>query len=122
MNITRHQVDITTDGSGAGTGYTPVVSGRVLNVIYVKNNFADTVDFTVTTEKLGQNVWTEANVTANKTVAPGQPTHTQAGVPVVQGETSSPVNDYLPVANDRVKVVVANGGNATTGRFYVIIG
>lgn len=46
MYCERHTIALTTNGSGAATGYTPVVSGRVLSVVYAKTDFANTADTT----------------------------------------------------------------------------
>ncbi len=46
----RHVVIITTDGSGDGTGYTPVLTGKVSQIRYVKTDYATGVDIVVTAE------------------------------------------------------------------------
>jgi hypothetical protein len=122
MYAERHEVSITVDASGDGTGYTPHVTGRIQSIRYVKDDFADTVDFTITLEATGETVWTEENVTASKTVAPRQATHSTAGVAAAYASGGTAVNDYVVAANDRVKIVIANGGNATSGTFHVIVG
>lgn len=118
----RHAVAITVDASGDGTAYTPNVTGRIQSIHYVKTDFADTVDFTITLEATGETVWTEANVTASKTVAPRQATHSTAGVAALFAAGGTAVNDYVVAANDRVKIVIASGGNATSGTFHVVVG
>lgn len=115
-----HEVPVTTNSSGAATVYSGPINGRVLNVIYEKTDFADTVDFTITLETTGQNVWTEENVTAAKTVAPRQATHSTAGVAALYAATGTAVNDHVYAARERVKIVVANGGATKTGTFKVI--
>lgn len=115
-----HEVPVTTDSSGAATVYSGPINGRVLNVIYEKTDFADTVDFTITLETTGQTVWTEENVTASKTVAPRQATHSTAGVAALYAATGTAVNDHVYAARERVKIVVANGGATKTGTFKVI--
>jgi hypothetical protein len=121
MYAERHAVSLTTDASGDATGYTSTVTGRILSIRYVKTDFADTVDFTITLEATGETVWTEENVTASKTVAPRQATHSTAGVAALYAATFA-VNDYVVAAQDRVKIVIANGGDTKTGTFHVIVG
>jgi len=124
MYVERHQVDLTTDASGDATGYTPVVTGRIIAVAYVKDGttpFADTVDFTITSEVTTQNIWVEENVTASKTVAPRQATHSTAGVASLYAAGGEPVEDHIVVANERVKCVVASGGDSKLGAFVVIV-
>lgn len=125
MYAVKHRVDITTDENGDGEGFTPVVNGRVLAISYVKpttGGYADTVDFDIETETSLVEVWDEDNVTASKSVAPRMATHTTAGVAAVFASAGEPVLDYVPVANERIKITVENGGNAGTGTFYVIVG
>ena len=121
MYIERRQVDLTTNAAGDVTGYTPVVTGRILAIVYVKDDFDAGVDFTITVEKTGEQVWTEENVDVSKTVYPHIAAHDNAGV----GVTFDGTNEiYVPisVANDRIKIVVAAGGNAKSGTFHVIVG
>lgn len=123
MYVNKYVVDITTIETGAtagtGIGYTPVVNGRILTIRYIKdstNGFADTVDFDVTTEDSGVVVWDQDNVTASATVLPRQTVHTTAGV------ASATEVDCLYVANERIKIEVASGGNGKDGQFVVLVG
>ena len=117
----RHTVSVTTDGSGDATAYTGVVTGRVLQCRYVKTDFTDGVDFTVTAEATGESIWVQSNVNASATVAPRQPTHTTAGVASVYAGTDG-VLDHITLAKDRIKIVIAQGGSAKTGTFHFLIG
>ena len=121
----RHTVNVVTDPSGGSTDFTPVVTGRILNVIYTKDGttpFTDGVDFTCTLEATGQNVWTESNVNASKTVAPRQATHDEVGAASLYAAAGEPVEDHIVAAKDRVKIVVASGGDTKLGQFIVIVG
>ncbi len=122
MYAERHVVELTTDADGAATGYTPAVTGRVLAIHYVKDDFADGVDFTVTSEATGQSIWAESDVNASASRAPRQPTHGQDGSASLYAGGGEPVEDYLALAQDRVKIVVANGGDTKSGAFHVVIG
>lgn len=125
MYATKHEVIITTDESGDGVGYTPPVNGRVLAISYIKpaeGGYADTVDFVVQTEDSAVIVWDEDNITASKAVYPRAGTHTTAGVAAVYAAAGEPVLDYIPVADERLEITVANGGDAGTGTFFVIVG
>ena len=117
-----HVVALTTDSSGDVTGYTPVVSGRIATLIYTKDDFANGVDFTITSEVTLQNIWVESSVNASKTVAPRQPTHSTVGVASSYSTTNSePVETPVVVANERIKIVVGNGGNAKSGTITVLV-
>jgi len=119
MYVTRHIVTITTAADGSGTGYTPVVNGRVLTISYVKatsGSFADSVDFSIETENSKVTIWDEDNVTATKAIYPRAKTHTTGGA-----ENDADV-DCIPVANERIKISVEGGGDSKTGTFYVMVG
>ena len=118
----RHAVSLTTDASGDATGYTPVVTGRIISIRYVKTDFDNGVDFTITGEDSSQNIWVESNVNAAKTVAPRQATHDTVGVASLYAGAGEPVEDHIVVAGERVKIVVASGGNVKAGAFHVIVG
>lgn len=121
MYAERHTVALTTDGDGNATGYTPVVTGRVISIRYVKTDFADGVDVVVTAEATGEVIWDEDDVNASATRAPRQATHSVAGVAALYAAGGAAVNDHIVVAQDRVKIVVASGGVAKSGTFHVVV-
>ncbi|MDO8500463.1 MAG: hypothetical protein Q7S20_01310 [Gemmatimonadaceae bacterium] len=122
MYAERHVVALTTAADGSATGYTPVVTGPIRTIRYVKTDFADGVDFTVTLEGTGETVWAEDNVNASATRSPRQATHSTAGVAALYAAGGTAVADLIVAVRDRVKVVVAAGGNATTGAIHVVVG
>ena len=122
MDLDRPSVTVTTDGSGDATAYLGdalvdgsmgPTTGRVLSIIYEKTDFATGVDFTITTDVTGQNVWVETNVDASKTVNPSVETHDTSGV-------AASSRDYVMLADERLKIVVANGGSTKTGKFTLV--
>lgn len=119
--VERHTVAVTTESDGSATAYTPNITGRIHSVQYVKGNFADTVDFTITTEKTAQNIWVDTNITASEVVFPRVPTHDTTGAASLYASGGEPVEDHLAIANERVKIVIATGGNATTGTFHIVV-
>lgn len=119
--VERHTVAVTTDGDGNATAYSPVITGKISQVRYVKTDFANGVDFDITLEATGETVWDEDNVNANKTVAPRQATHDTAGVASLYAAGGEPVEDKIAVAKDRVKIVVAQGGATKTGTFHILV-
>lgn len=116
-----HTVTLTTNSSGVVTGYTPVVTGKVFSVIYIKDNWASGVDFTITTETTAQGLWTESDVNASTAVAPRQPTHDAIGAASLYAAAGEPVEDYIYAVNERIKIAIASGGNVRDGTFKVII-
>jgi len=125
MFVTKHVVDITTAADGTASGYTPPVNGRILQIQYAKDDttpYADTVDFSITAEESATPIWVQANVTASALVAPRQATHSTAGVASLYAAAGTAVNDYVCVAQERVKITLAQGGDTKTGRFIVWVG
>lgn len=117
----RHLVELTTDADGNATGYTPVVTGKLSQIRYVKTDFADGVAFAVTAEKTGETLWSEAAVNASATRAPRQPTHSTDGAAALFAAAGSAVLDKIALADDRVKIVVSLGGAVKTGAVHVVI-
>lgn len=121
MYCERHTVSLTTDGDGAATGYTPVVSGRVLSVVYTKTDFANTADITVTADVTGMAILTLTDQTASGTFHPRAQVHGPTGTALTFNGTQT-VNEPVPVAQERVKVVVAQGGDTKTGSVTIVLG
>jgi len=121
MALRKFIVPITTASDGSATAYTPYVSGYIHSIQYVKTDFADGVDFTITVDGTGETVWTEANVNAAAVKAVRQPTYTTGGVASLYAAGGVAVNDRVALSRDRVKIIIASGGNATTGSFTILI-
>ena len=136
----RHEVTLTTDSGGDVTAYTPVLSGYISAVIYTKTDFDNGVDFTVTKERgapgsvsfpytfpivFGDDsqepVWEESDVNASQTVAPRQPVFDTAGAASLYAAAGEPVESRIGLANERIKLVVAQGGDTKTGKITVLV-
>jgi hypothetical protein len=111
--IQRHVVTVTVDAAGDGIGYSPALNGKVSQIRYVKTDYANGVDFTITAEATGETIWSQLNVNASVTVAPRQAIHDTAGVAGLYAAGA--------LANDRVKIVVAQGGVSTSGTFHIVM-
>jgi len=121
MGLRRFAVTATTDGSGDCTAYSPFLSGYVHQIQYVKTDYTDGVDFTITSETTGQTLWTEANVNAAAVKAPRQATHSTAGVAALYASGGTAVNDRVALGRERVKIVIAAGGATKTGVFHITV-
>lgn len=120
----RYKVTVTTAADGTATAYAPKTSGEIHSVQYVKdgaNAFADGVDFALTSEATGENIWTEANVNATAVRYPRAPTHSQAGVAALYAAGGTAVGARIALGGDRVKIAIAQGGNAKTGAFHILV-
>jgi len=125
--VEQHRVVVTVaGGAGAGVGYTPTVRGRVLAIRYTEpdtGGFDAGVGFDVTAEQSGLVLWDEDSVDASKEIYPRVATHDVNGVAAVYASGGEPVLDYPAVAQERVKISVANGGaDGKYGTFDVYIG
>lgn len=117
----RITVEITTAADGSATAFSPRVSGKVHSLRYAKTDFADGVDFAVTTEVTGETIWSENNVNASASRAPRVATHGTDGAASLYAAGGTPVQTPIAIANDRIKVVVAQGGNAKKGAVHFFI-
>ena len=126
MYITHYVVNIQTNKTGDGIGYTDApVNGFIRAIRYVKptaGSFAAGVDFEVTAEQSGVVIWDQDDVNASVTVYPRAAICDTAGVASLYAENGEPVEDLIPIANERVKITVANGGDGGVGTFHVYVG
>lgn len=117
--VQRLAVSVTTDSGGAATSYTETVTGKLSQIRYVKTDFDNGVGFTITSEATVETLWTEAAVNASVTRAPRQATHSTAGVASLYAATFA-VTDKIGLAKDRVKIVIASGGDTKSGVFHFV--
>jgi len=114
------EVDVTTGADGGATVYSQPVSGRLAHIAYTKTDFANGVDFTITSDRTQQTIWDEDDVNASKTISPVQPAHTSAGGAVTYDGTR-PIYRDIVLAAERIKFVIASGGASKTGTFRVTL-
>ncbi|RWC28816.1 hypothetical protein [Mesorhizobium sp.] len=120
----RIKVDVVTAADGSATFYSPKTSGKVHSVHYLKDGvtaFTDGVDFTITTEATAEGIWTESNVNVSTSRYPRAPTSSQAGVASLYAAAGTAIQDKVALGNDRIKVVIAQGGNAKKGEFIFLV-
>lgn len=118
-------VTLTTAADGSSTAYSNAVKGRLLAIRYVKpaaGGFDNASTMTVTLETTGQAVWAESNVDASASRYPRVATHGITGVAALYAAAGTAVNDYIAIANERIKIVIASGGNAKNATFYFVLG
>lgn len=119
MAIRKHTVTLVTNGSGAATGYTGYLSGYVESIQYVKTDYANGVDFAITADATGEGIWTESDVNSAVIKHPRAATHSTAGVAALYAGSGTAVNDRIALGRDRVKIVLAQGGDTKTGTFVI---
>jgi hypothetical protein len=121
MWIEEHIVVVASDGDGDGVGYTPPVTGRVLGIHYVKDSYAAGVDIDVSTENFGVALWSEDDVNASKSLYPRVAVQGTDGVDATLDGTR-PMLEPAPVADERIKITVAQAGASKSGQFTVLVG
>lgn len=117
----RQKITVTTAADGTATAYSPRLSGKIHSIHYVKGDFTDGVDFAITAEATGENLWTEQNVNASTVRYPRAATHSNAGGAALFATGGTAVLDKPGIANDRVKIAIAQGGAGKSGTFHVLV-
>jgi len=120
MTIRRFTIPITVDPSGDADIDTARIRGHLISFRYVKDDFADGVDFTVTGKETGQTLWAETSVNASASKYPRAPTHSTAGAAALYVAAGTAVNDRIAL-DEQINIVVADGGNATSGTLHIIV-
>ncbi len=114
------EVEITTAADGSATDYSASrkITGKVVGIKYEYGTLAATSDFTITGETSTSPILTIADVAQANTfwiprVLPHQ--HNDGSA------FTDAAGDAPHVFGERIKIVTAQGGNATTGKmtFYV---
>ncbi len=120
----RYKVTGTTAADGSLTAYTPRLSGKLVAVHYVPDGttpYDNTVDMTVTSEATGQSLLTRSNVSAAFVANPRVATEGVSGTAALYAAGGTGVLDKIALANDRIKIVLAQGGNAKVGAFHFLV-
>lgn len=121
MAIRKFTVPVLTDGSQNATVYTPYLSGYIESIQYIKTDFTNGVDFTITAEATGETIWTDTNIDASETVRPRAATHSTAGAAALYASGGVAVLDRIALGRDRVKIIIGSGGAAKIGTFVVTV-
>ncbi len=114
-------VDIITDEFGDSVDFTPVVNGSIETIRYTKNDFDDGVDFIITLEDTGIEVWNEENVDVSTTKSPRHKIHDEEGEVSMYNASMQEVKDSISVATERIKIITAEGGNKKSGKITIIL-
>ncbi len=121
MTVRRFTLRITTDDSGDAEVLTQRLFGHLVSIHYVKDDFDDGVDFVVTNDRSGETIWSEESVNASATRYPRAATHTTAGAAALYDTGGEGVLAPIAIGGDRLKVVVADGGDTNSGTVHILI-
>lgn len=121
-NYEVYTVKPVTASDGTVTTKTAKIIGRLIAIAYIKTDYADTVDFTITGNDTGQTLWTQVDHTASKQVHPRAATHSTVGVASKYDTTDNePVETPPALFDEQIKVVLAQGGDTKTGEFRFLV-
>lgn len=125
MHVEKHSISVTTATDGSATVYTSAaITGRILAIHYIKpstGGFDNGSTMTATLEATGEPIWAEANVNASAIRYPRAGVHDAVGVAATLDGTRL-ARDYVYAVKDRVKIVVASGGNTKAATINIIVG
>jgi hypothetical protein len=122
MTVRRFVIPITVDENGDAEDYSPVLSGKLVSIRYIKDDFAgDDLAFVITSEETGATLWSEEDVTASTTRHPRGATQNAAGAAALYANAGQAVNTKIALSQDRVKFVIAGAGDETSGAFHLTI-
>lgn len=121
MTVRRFSIAVPLSSGGAAEVYSPKLSGKLISINYSKDNYSNGVDFVITAEASGETLWSEENVNATSTRHPRAATHGITGAAALYASGGTAVNGYLTLGQDRIKIVIANGGTSTSGTFHFTI-
>ena len=109
-----------TNGSQAATEYIGPLYGKLDTLYYTKasvDGYANGVGFTITKESTGENIWVDTNINASEAVRPRVITQHTDGA----DNTTLVIREPIIFAGERIKIVIASGGAAKTGKFTAIM-
>ena len=120
----RADLTITTNADGDGIGYIgQVLNGHIWTIRYVKDDYDNGVGVVISGETSGIEILTLAAMNASVTKNPRGNAHEIAdGTDSEYTGQDQPVKVLIPLANERIKVVVSAGGDTKSGMFHFWIG
>ena len=127
MLVQKRTIALVGSEAGTGTFYSTVVSGKVLSITYTKDATnpltSGTADITITTETTEQAILTITDAAATATYAPRQAVIVNTSGSALVYSAGNPVQDYIYMHQERIKVAIAQAGDATkVGTITVILG
>ena len=118
MRITRVSVPVVTSALGAAVVYTPALNGVVRSVRYIKPTSGGLdagSDIDIVTDKGAVVIWDKDDLAASAVIYPMVQAQDNTGADVAGSYAP------IPVCDERIKITVANGGNAGAGTFEFLI-
>lgn len=109
-----------TNGSGAATGRSGPLTGRILGIWIDNGDLDNTTDLTITEEQRGSAILTVTNLAADGWYAPRIPIYGTDGTALLHAAGGTPELAPIPI-DGQVKIVAAQGGSGHTGYAYIFV-
>ena len=118
MKLSRFTVNVTTDDQGDAVVYSPQCNGLVRTVEYVKPTLGGldaATDIDIIADVSGAVIWTNDDLSVSKVIHPLAQAQDNTGADIAGA--------YAPIclADERIKITVANGGDTLSGQFVFTI-
>ena len=118
MKLSRFTVNVTTSAQGVAVAYSPQCNGLVRTVEYVKpqsGGLDAATDIDIIADVSGAVIWTNDDLAASKVIHPLAQAQDNTGADIAGA--------YAPIclADERIKITVANGGDTLSGTFIFTI-
>ena len=118
MKLSRYTVNVTTSALGAAVVYSPQCNGLIRTVEYVKPTSGGldvATDIDIVADVSGAVIWTNDDLSASKVIHPLAQAQDNTGADIAGAYA------HICLADERIKITVANGGDSLSGTFIFTI-
>ena len=118
MKLSRFTVNVTTSALGAAVVYSPQCNGLVRTVEYVKptsDGLDAATDIDIIADVSGAVIWTNDDLSVSKVIHPLAPAQDNRGADITGAYAT------ICLADERIKITVADGGDSLSGTFIFTI-
>lgn len=117
--LVKYSITITTSGT-TGEGYFPKTNGKLMRIRYVKDDYTDDCDFTITGEDTDEQIWKENDVNASVIKRPRMAIHDNTGFYITYNAKEIVYEPYV-LKDERIKVAIAQAGDGEKGTFEIVV-
>jgi hypothetical protein len=117
-HLNMHEVTLTTTDETTAVGYTDDINGYIVAWQYVHSTFTSAFEATIETATTGVILHSFQDLTESMAGRSGMVVYA-TNTTATFGKIGYPVVEPWPVADERIKISVANVGTPTTGTFRI---
>ena len=125
MQVERDTIAVTTNASGAVTGYsTKPFTGRILGIslnVPGVNGIAS-ASIAITVESTGEPVLTVSGISSSTNWYPRAPTNDLSGAALLYAAGGTHQSEAIAMSNDSLIIAITGGGNTKNATFSVMTG